>query len=225
MFQEECMAIAKCLKYYENIHLDGKETVLKMRGAGSRNWKQMEWIGFFMEEDTYSSLIKNIGGGPGPKYGKTQIDYCRNFPWDIKTHTISDKNDKPKYECILNDSEAIEKSIEEYGKIGFIIYLVDPVWDQDSSFKEWHDVLKGKMSEYVMERIDRGAPSRIRKRGGVIKGIVMFYLDVNSLKQGIEEGWINYFQEGMRNSNGSPRKSKYTVYLGKIPEAYLVPIP
>ncbi|NLL94642.1 MAG: hypothetical protein GX224_02635 [Thermoplasmatales archaeon] len=202
--------------------LDGKETVARMRSSGSRNWKQMEWMGFFIEESSVERLIEAIGGRVGPRYGRTGIDYMLNVPWDIKAHSKHDMHGKPISECILNDYGAIDAAVRDFGAIGFVIFLVEPEWDLSGEFKEWHDIEKGAVSEYVMDRINRGAKSRMRKSGCTIDGLLMFYLDEGAIDDGFEEGWIKGFQKGMRNADGSPRRVKLSVKTEAVPPEYVI---
>ena len=92
-------------------------------------------------------------------------------------------------------------------------------FDDTGEFKAWHDVLKGGHSSYELERIERGAPSRKRKCAFEIDHIeAIFFNNQKELNEGINEHWITFFQEGMRNANGRPRRSKYALWTTKAPE-------
>ncbi|UJG43943.1 MAG: hypothetical protein K9W46_01865 [Candidatus Heimdallarchaeum endolithica] len=41
-------------------------------------------------------------------------------------------------------------------------------------------------------------------------------LNENLLSQGQSNGWIRYFQKGMRNADGSPRRPKYMIDCSKV---------
>lgn len=222
MINEEGLRISGALHELVDSYLDGRECVEEMKANLSKNWRQMEWMGFYLEEKSRSMLIDAIGGSAGPEYGNTKIDYVNEYVWDIKTHSLFDKNGKYEPEAILNDTEAMERAIDEYGSMGFVMFLVEPEWDVDGSFKKWHDQLKGETSEYVKKRIERGAPSRIRKRACMISRIFIFRLDRESLARGMSDGWLKGFQKGMRNADGSPRRSKVNVLIDKISEDCII---
>ena len=42
------------------IDLDGEEAISWMMENGSKNWRQMEWIGLFYEERTRETLISSL---------------------------------------------------------------------------------------------------------------------------------------------------------------------
>lgn len=217
MIEDEGRKISNVFKNMTGTYLDGKKCIKEMIEHSSKNWKQMEWMGWYNEENARSILIAKIGGSEGPRYGNTRIDYMNEYAWDIKTHSLFDKNGKPEREAILNDTEAIENAIEEFGSIGFVMFLVEPEWDIDGSFKDWHDQMKGETSDYVKERIERGAPSRMRKSACTIREIMVFRLDKESLERGMKEKWLKGFQKGMRNADGSPRRSKVNIMIDRIP--------
>jgi len=81
--------------------VDGKKAILEMKDGGSRNWRQMEWIGFWFEFFLEQNLIPILGGARGPTFGTTQFDFKKKFVWDLKAHPSGSKN------LILNDQIAI----------------------------------------------------------------------------------------------------------------------
>jgi hypothetical protein len=222
MIYDEGKLIFTSLEDKIGIVLNGKDIVKKMQQYGSTNWRQSEWPGFYLEEVSRTKLIETIGGSKGRKYGNVEMDYQREFIWDIKTHSTIDKNMKNISECILNDSEAIEGVQNDFGAAGFIIYFLRPDWDLDGEFKNWHNKEKGEISKYSIERVARNAPSRIRKKGGKIVGLKVIMLTKKDIENGKRDGWIKGFQNGMRNSNGSPRRSKVSVVIDKIPSECIV---
>lgn len=222
MIQSEALRIFKVVNDLLGAELDGKDCILKMKQNGSNNWKQMEWMGFYLEEEIRDLLIEKIGGSLGPKYGNTRIDYMNEYPWDIKAHSLHNSKGDYQNESILNDTEAITRAIDEFGSIGFVMFIVEPTWDIDGSFKEWHDIEKGKISEYEIERINRGAKSRMRKVSCTIDKILIFKIDADDIKDGFERRWLKGFQEGMRNADGSPRRSKVNVLIDRIPKHCII---
>jgi len=124
-----------------------------------------------------------------------------------------------------SDLEAIELCVQKYGGIGFIVVHGSAVYDETGEFKAWHDTLKGKISSYEIERIRRGARSRKRKCAFEIEQIeAIFFQGQKDLDIGVEEGWLDFFQEGMRNADGSPRRPKYELITSMAPES-IRPVP
>ena len=113
---------------------------------------------------------------------------------------------------------------QRHNGIGFIIVHGDAIFELSGEFKAWHDELKGGHSTYEKERIQRGASSRKRKCAFEIDHIeVLFFSNLDILKKGVDEKWITFFQEGMRNADGSPRRPKYALWTTRSP-AYISPV-
>ena len=141
---------------------EGEETILYMKDNGCRNWRQMEWPGWY-----FQFMCENILGKekffniPGPSYNNVEFDGYRNIPWDFKAHTV---NGSSQNKVPTNGYQEVRAAINEYGCVGFIIASGNAIFDaENQTFKKWHDFLKGKTSNYEKERIARGAPSRRRK--------------------------------------------------------------
>jgi len=179
----------------------------------------MEWIGWWFEWRAKSVLQEAMGGGDGPSFGRTRVDYQNTMVWDLKAH-VEEYGGKDW--VIVNDQEAVRASIREYGGFGVIICHGEAELDSDRSFQKWHDVLKGEQSAYVKERVRRRAPSRLRKRSFEVNGYMAAFFDATSLEAAIEAGLVRGFQEGMRNSNGTPRRSKFMVDLNAIRDSSLL---
>ncbi|MDY6872822.1 MAG: hypothetical protein SVR81_02480 [Chloroflexota bacterium] len=173
----------------------------------------MEWIGFYFEfriEEELQSIMKF----QKPIYGNSSFDGLMTVPWDFKAHPTN-KSSK----LITNDSEAISLAIRDYGCTGLILALgVATYDDEEMSFKIWHDKLKGKISEYEKERIKRKAPSRLRKTNFDLKKIAFLEINDNTLVR------AGSFQEGFRNSDGSPRRPKVLLDLAKTPEEEIIDV-
>ena len=179
-------------------HWDGKRAITEMKEGGSRHWRQMEWIGFYFEF-VCEKCLDGIMECPGPKYGNVGFDGFLEIPWDFKCHAVNSRSSG----IIVNDRNAIEKGIEEYGTVGVVLALGNATYnDDDGTFKAWHDEQKGGQTKYVRERIRRGAKSRLRKIAFHMKEIKILYLDTDVLKRSSE------FQKDFRNAGGQPRKRK-----------------
>jgi hypothetical protein len=190
--------------------VNGKAAILEMKAVDGQ-WKQMEWIGWYFEHFVKTKVLEAVGGTVGPTYGNTTIDLMLGSPWDLKAHPTD------KSAAILNDVEAINACIEEYGHINYFLLEGSVTYDDDvKSFKRWHDELKGKPSAYVKQGETIGRRSRLRKTSFRPTKILGIQLDAETLKHGISTGAVKPFQEGMRNSNGKKRRSKYQIFPNRI---------
>ena len=197
-------------------HWDGRDCILALREV-DYNWRQMEWIGWYLEYFGREALIEHHGGREGPKYGNTTFDYRNHYVWDIKAHPSNSPSSKW---AILNDREAVDHCIDEHGGMGFIIALGEADYNNDQrTFYHWHKNLKLGISKYERERIARGAPSRRRKVAFTVEDYhTIFFSDRSQMEQALQEGWVGYFQENMRNADGSLRRAKYKIDMNNLPD-------
>jgi hypothetical protein len=212
---EEARAIKKVLETYLPKSWDGKKCILELKEANF-NWKQMEWVGWYFEYKARKTLVDRIGGGKGPRYGKTSFDYQNQYVWDFKSHLV---NSSSHPWAIMNDCEAANSCIEDNNGMGFIIALGKALYnDEDGSFYKWHQELKGGKSKYVRKRIARGAPSRKRKTAFELYEYLMIFLQSkDEIERAIEEGWLSgNAQIGWRNADGSARRAKYQIKVNSI---------
>ena len=185
---------------------DGRDSIIEMRDSGFSHWRQMEWIGFYFQ-CVCEKRLSCVLSVPGPEYGNMEFDGFKDIPWDFKTHAINTSH----HNVILNDSQAVLDAICEYGYVGIILALGKVAYnDDDRTFKNWHEELKGGKSNYELDRIHRGAWSRIRKVCFDLQQISFIVLNNDTLDRG------GSFQRGFRNSNGKPRREKVTLKLEKI---------
>lgn len=185
---------------------DGKSCIIEMKNSECRHWKQMEWIGFYFQffcEQTLSPIMTI----PGPKYGRVEFDGFLEIPWDFKAHAMNTSS----HQIIVNDREAIDAGLMEYGSVGLILALGKVIYnDENRSFQQWHQELKGGKSKYEMDRIQRGAWSRIRKTQFELQQISFIKINKNTLVK------CGSFQSDFRNSNGSPRRPKVLIDLERL---------
>ncbi len=189
---------------------DGRKAILEMRDANYPHWRQMEWIGFYFQFlcDTKLPPLVKI---PGPKYGKVEFDGFSEIPWDFKAHPDKNANGLDNNSVIVNDRIAIASAIKQFGEVGLILAIGEAKYnDENRSFKLWHQELKGGLSNFEKERILRKAHSRLRKTEFRLKEIKLILLD-DKIVQG-----LGSFQEGFRNSDGSPRSAKVLVDINNI---------
>lgn len=196
-----CPAIKKIPKNW-----DGKNVILEMKKNKGRNWRQMEWIGWYFEYWCNRNL-KSIMEMPCSKnYGKVEFDGYLEIPWDFKVHVT-----KPgKNNIIVNDLQSIKNAIKDFGCIGLIVVIGSAIFDNESQdFKKWHDEQKGKISDYVRKNKEKGVLSRKRKVSMKISKILFIKLDENCLDN------CSIHNQG-KNSNGRPREPKVLLDLTKI---------
>lgn len=187
---------------------NGRESILEMKDAGYSQWKQMEWIGFYFQFlcERYLSDIMEI---PGPRYGNPRFDAFKEIPWDFKAHAMNTSS----HQIIVNDSEAIAAGIRDYGAVGLILAMGKVLYnDENRTFQKWHEEVKGGKSDYEIERIQRGAWSRLRKVSFDLQQISFIKITDQTLVK------CGSFQSNFRNSNGSPRREKVLLDLEKIDE-------
>ena len=198
-------------------YVDGKKAILEMKDGGSKNWRQMEWIGFWFEFFLEQNLIPILGGARGPTFGTTQFDFKKKFVWDLKAHPSGSKN------LILNDQIAIRNCIESEHGLGFIIISGIAKYDSNGGFKNWHDNLKGGTSTYEKERVARGASSRRRKISFEPEKLhALWFDDIGEINSAVKDGWLKSFQTDMKNSNGKPRPAKFQLNFGKVSENNMI---
>lgn len=215
---EEAVSLAGLLVDILPEHIDGREAVQEMQSSGCRNWRQMEWPGFWVECRVEQHLGRLPGLTKGPTYGNVDFDLEFRHVWDLKTHSETSSSVTP-----LNDQEAVTDCIQDRGGLGYIIVNGKPTLDVDGSFKRWHDEIKGKKSAYVLENEARGASSRQRKAAFTFTSIQCVWIeDQAALQQAVQDGWLTGFQEGMRNSNGTPRRAKFSLDVSKMPRSVVL---
>jgi hypothetical protein len=193
--------------------INGQDAILAMKNSGSPNWRQMEWIGFWFEFFVEQEIIPKLGGARGPVIGSTEFDLKMDFVWDLKAHPNQSDT------LILNDQNAIRNCVNSHSGLGFIVVSGSVQYDdEESTFKQWHDRLKGAKSKYEIERIARGAPSRRRKISFSPESVHAIWLqDSSEIGSALTTGWLKPFQENMRNSDGSPRTAKFKMELNRVP--------
>lgn len=181
-------------------------------------WRQMEWIGWYFEHKAKGILAECMRVDTGPKIGNVTIDYLvENKPWDFKAHA-SQPNDGWIY---LNDVEAVDACVTHLGGIGWVIAVGNAVYDEDGSFKQWHDELKGSVSKYEQRRVLRGARSRRRKKSFTCTHFIIAQAStLDQIREAIGAGILNAtMQKGQRNSNGKSRRAKYGIHISRAQKA------
>ena len=205
-FKELCKIICPIIKKMP-MHWDGKKCILEMKDKKGRNWKQMEWIGWYFEYWCNRNLKGVMEMPCSKKYGNVSFDGYLKIPWDFKSHAIQlGKKDR----IIVNDLQAIKKAIKDFGCVGLIIASGPVVYEKEDEFKKWHAKQKVTKSSYEEKNKERNAWSRKRKTSMTISKIYFIKIDDDLLEK------CGSFQKGFRNSNGNPRRKKVSLDLTKI---------
>lgn len=165
-----------------------------------RNKFQPEWFGFYIEYKFEKFLEEN------PKYksicfyqskkSKNEIDLDLNFKddflGDLKTHS----NDSGA--ILGNDLDNVNKTLERYGKLWYIVINHDTILDSERGFevtKFWNEVLKKKnLMSY----------SRRMKHSVLLTNLMILEINIYNQK------YLSIFNQGI-NSNSLPRNPKIKI--------------
>lgn len=211
MKKEEFLELSKELsKKFKDIPTfwDGRKSILEMKDSNFPHWKQMEWIGWYFQF-LCEKILKDVVKIPGPRYGNVNFDGFKIIPWDFKAHAINTSS----HQIIVNDSEATANAIKDFGCVGLILAMGEVKYNDDKrTFQKWHEDLKGGKSAYELERIKRGAWSRLRKVEFNLKQISFIKIDDSVLIK------CGSFQRDFRNADGTPRREKVLLDLEKLDE-------
>ena len=195
---------------------DGRESILEMRNIGCKYWRQEEWIEFYFKflcQKYFAGIIDM----PGEKYGNTEFDAFREISWDFKVDSV----DPGTYSVTANDAEAIADTLNGYGYYGIILAIGDMEFDdRETSFKKWHDELRGKVSRYDTYKINSGIMSRTHKTAFTLEEIHFIYFDSETLHQ-----CCGLFQDCFGETDSNRRKEKEVrIDISEIPNvAFIVP--
>lgn len=193
---------------------DGRESILEMKSANFRYWRQMEWIDFYFKflcQTHFTGIIDM----PGKKYGNTAFDAFRKISWDFKTDSV----DPRAYSVTANDAKGIADTISDYGYYGIIIAIGDMEWDdKETSLKKWHDEIRGKVSKYDTNKINSGIMARTRKRVFTLKDIHFICFNSETLHQ-----CSGLFQEGFGETDRNrPKRKDIRMDISEIPDVAFV---
>lgn len=217
--EDEAALIIRELEARLPTRVDGRAAIGQMRDEGSTQWRQMEWIGFWFEHFFTTVIGSVVDARPGPAFGRTRFDLQRDHVWDLKAHPHGSRPTP----LILNDREAVDRCIEQFDGVGYVIVHGVAEYDESGEFKAWHDTLKGGVSAYEEARVSRGARSRRRKvTFSPVRVDALYFSTRDDLQAGQREGWVAMFQEGMRNSDGAPRRAKYLLHPDRVPTERIV---
>ena len=184
---------------------DGRMCLEEMKSAGSSQWRQTEWQGFYFEYKALPALVTELGGGP-VKIQNTKFDYQFHKVWDLKAHSIFGSTGRQKQNHIsqLNDKLSMDLAIAN-GGLGLIVLSGIPSYS-DVEFTKWHKQIRGGGQE---------EPRKLLKNSFTPTYIDAFFIpNEDELSKAISEKKIIDFKQG-KQQNGAPRASKYSINLLK----------
>lgn len=193
---------------------DGRKSILEMKDADYKHWRQIEWPEFyfkFLSQKHFDSII-NI---PSKKHGNIRFDAFREILWDFRV----DSTDAETYSITANDVEVIADAISNYGYYGIILAVGDMEFDgKETSFKKWHDELRGKVSKYDTNKINSGIMSRTCKTTFILKEIHFICFNSETLHQ-----CCGLFQDDFEETHSNrPKGKEVRIDIGEIPDAAFV---
>lgn len=189
--------LIKVTKYIPNItkkDWDAKECISEMKDEEYRNWKQTEWVGFYLEFLTERTNV------PGVAQFKLFVGNT-SFNGVAGKNIIDYKTSSSNEDIILNDIEAVNRVVKKYKELGYIIIKGDVEKEKSVELDEWRKSLTGK-SNYVI----KGEKSGRRHRKLKTKFFPIKILYVAITKDNINK--LKVFHQG-KNSDGNPRNPKY----------------
>ncbi len=192
---------------------DGRESILEMKGADFKHWKQMEWMDFYFKFlcQKYFGSIIDI---PGKKYGITEFDAFGEISWDFKVDSI----DHGAYSVTANDAEAITDTLSGHGCYGIILAIGNIEFDdKETSFKKWHNELRGEVSKYETNKINSGIMARTRKTAFTLEEIYFVCFDSKALQK-----CCGMLQDSFGNTGSKLKRKEIIIDICKIPNASLV---
>lgn len=135
----------------------------------------------------------------------------RKYHGTLRRAQTKNANGEDNKSVIVNDRLAIVEAIKQFGAAGLILAIGSAEYNDESrSFQIWHQKLKGGLSDFEKQRILRKAPSRLRKTAFRLREIKLILIDDKTVRR------LGSFQEGFRNSDGSPRNAKVLLDLESI---------
>ncbi len=175
---------------------DAKECILEMKEKEYHNWKQTEWVGFYLEFITERT---NIPGVAQFKISEGNVSFNGIAGKNVIDYKTSSSNEG----IPLNDINATDKIVKKYKELVYIIIKGEVKKEKNKELDKWRKELTGK-SKYVLKGENMGRKHRKLKTKFFPKQIL--YISIN--KKNIKN--LEIFNQG-RNADGSPRNPKYLI--------------
>lgn len=213
-------------------HWDGVDCIRWMREAGSTQWRQMEWFGFYFEErlrDVLNSRYPTpIVGGPRIRYGSTVFDYASpTRVWDAKAHTALTRphpwdgvtpTKRASSEMWLNDARAVRACVAEQG-LGFLIVDGLAGLDMTGEFRAWHKAFGESDGRALSGYVASTGRSRPRKASwSPIELRAIWIENTAELTAGLAAGWLVQREQPDWGA-GVARRSRNDKFSGRSAKA------
>ena len=198
-------------------HVDGRVAILAMREDSYPGWQDVEWAGYHIKYLVQKACDERLAGQFAPYTQRRRHLVKGQYVWDARFNA----NDEEI--VILGDVQEYNDLIRSNGGIGILVVDTQANSDLTGAFIQWHENLKGGMSNYTIEREIDGRPTRIRKTEYMIRKIRAYFFNNGDFETGVHDGWLNNtFQQTMRNANANPRNPKYKFKISDVPENHLI---
>lgn len=201
-------------RVYPGLAIDGKVAILEMKEAKYPRWKEMEWpayyISFILEEKLTGRMdIKREG---------KRVCFKGDYLWDARLKSSESNSSWVP----LTDVRNIDKNFADETGFGLIIIIVLYKYDEDGSFREWHEKEKGGSSEYTKKiELEGRKPRRRKTYAFLIEGNAYYFPSYEDFRSGVQQGWLDEdFARTMRNSNENSRNPKYAIDWVNIPRRF-----
>ena len=194
----------------------GKQAVQEMKDAEFGSWREVEWPGYYIRYAVTSEIESGRLAGFSVLKERKHYLAKREYLWDFRILNAE------FVDLMLPDAERYDELISQNNGIGIIVFFAIYEMDKTGEFRKWHQDLGGNKTEYVRDRIARGAPPRTRKVEFMVTHSLTIFLTAEDVKQGLDEGWISLYAQNMRNADGELRRPKYMLHLDHMPLSKLV---
>lgn len=198
--------------------VEGKDAVREMKKAGFGSWREVEWPGYYVKYLLHDAISSGFIAGFTPEVEKKHYLARGSYLWDVRV--VEEESTKLWWA----DRARIDELVRTHDGIGLVIFLTFYEKDRSGAFRKWHMKLGGGKSEYVSDRIARGAPPRTRKGRFSVTMSIAIFLSAADIQQGTKEGWLTEYAYNMRNQDGTLRNPKYMLHLDEMPIDKLVGI-
>lgn len=191
----------------------GSGAITQMRDAGSTQWAQDEWAGFYFEFLVLTPLIAQLGGGP-TKICNTRFDYQRRYTWDLKWHGAAARG------APLNDAQATDEAVST-GGVGFVV-LTGRVEYDDGAFRTWQKQYRADHGRVPAPRTRPLSYTRKSKKAFTPHKIEAFFVaDEAALAAALHARALGRMSQG-RQVSGAARGGKYSIDLPRARDQLLV---
>lgn len=192
--------ITSFTEYVPKDYISSIDAIKQMRLEESSNWRQTEWSGWYLEHEFEKFLKENnlqevISFSTVDRGNNLDLYFPKNeFYADLKAHS-SDSNS-----ILGNDWEIIQEKIDKHGKVWYLVMKHETIKDKDGEATK-------QRTDYMnyIDNTTKTIPRRKIKKA--IKFEELIVVEINKWNLHL----IDFFQEGMANSDGRPRNKKIQV--------------